>query len=128
MPEDIEIEGELKNIHLYFQRAVDIDIAESDTKSVVYAKFSRFVILGEICGIAEEDFVGTNIMNTEKIIPHQQIFKESEIIGFMVKRASNIKSFYDLTNRQQEKVSNFYKDKLDHIKKTDFWKVWKKDL
>jgi hypothetical protein len=46
VPEDIEIEGELKNIHLYFQRAVDIEIAEGDTKSFVYAKFSRFLILG----------------------------------------------------------------------------------
>jgi hypothetical protein len=67
-------------------------------------------------------------MKTEIIMPYMQQFKENEIIGFMVDRAANLKSFYDLSKKQQEHQSSYYKDKMDHIKKTDFWKVWKKDL
>jgi hypothetical protein len=128
VPEDLTIEGKLKNIYTYFHRAVDVEIAENESKSIVYSKFSRFLLIGEIAGINSTEYINTNIMNDKKIIPSKQQFLDNDIIGFMLDRASSIKSFGDLSKKQQEQNTKFYKHKLNGIIKSDYWKVFKKDL
>jgi hypothetical protein len=107
---------------------VDFDIVEGENIAFIYAKFSRFVLLGEIEGISETNLKGTNVILLDNLIPLDQQLNEQEVLGFMIYRAAGLKSFKDLSLKQQEKNTKIYKDKLDILVNSDYWKALKKDL
>ncbi|MDO9340623.1 MAG: hypothetical protein Q7T72_08885 [Bacteroidales bacterium] len=127
IPEEFDIRSNVKNLYSYFHRTVDLEIVESDQKSFVYAKFSRFILIGEIFGITESDFIGTNLNLIEALIPSTQEIKDSDVVDFMLSRVTRIKSYEDLSPNQQQQNDNYYKEKLDRIKNSDYWNVLKKD-
>ncbi len=128
IPENLIIEGDLKNIHTYFHRSVDTEIAENKSKSFVYAKFSRFLFIGEIHGFAHKDLVNTNIFKNDVMQPKNQEFNDQDVISFMVHRASGMKAYSDLSPVQQQKITKYYQEKTQDILNSDYWKVRKKDL
>jgi hypothetical protein len=125
IPEHLNIIGDLMNIYLYFQRSVDIEITESDTKSFVYAKFSRFLLIGEISGIHPKGLIKTNLFELKNITTGNQRLKDPDIIDFMINRASKMKSYDNMSARQKQQSEKYYKDKVEDIKRSDYWKVMK---
>ena len=110
---------------LYFSRSVDYDIGQSEKECVVYAKFSRFILFGEIAGFKQSSFKNTNLTteanfkNTNQVIP-------SSIIQFLHSRVERIKLFKDLSPEQQIKNNKKYESNLDEIMKSDLGQVLKK--
>ncbi|MFV0305543.1 MAG: hypothetical protein ACK5IC_08705 [Moheibacter sp.] len=109
---------------LYFSRSVDIDIVQSNSLCFIYAKFSRFIIIGEIIGCEELSFKNTQVEIGEKLNNKNQIF---EGLGdFFKSRVSSTITFKELGKNQQEKNILFYKDKLKNISELDYFKIIKK--
>jgi hypothetical protein len=112
----------------YFTRAVDIEIAENENLSFVYAKFSRFILIGEIIGFIESSFQNSNITIENEFRLSNQKINEPLIIEFFRSRVSNIKGFDDLSEKQKKKNTEYYKSKLDSLKETDYMRILKKYL
>lgn len=128
IPENVEIEGGGENSYSYLHRAVDIDIAEGNDKAFIYAKFSRFIIFGVISGISESDFSGTNILKTGQLNPLEQTMDDADVIDFIVDRSKYIKSYNDLSPKQQEQNDKYFSSRIEKIKGNDYWKVLRKDI
>lgn len=128
IPENVEIEGGGDNSYSYLHRAVDIEIAESKDKAFVYAKFSRFIIFGVISGISESDFSGTNIIKTGQLNPLEQTMDDADVIDFIVDRSKYIKSYKDLSPKQQEQNDKYFSSRIENIKGNDYWKVLRNDI
>ena len=64
----------------YFSRAVDIEIAENEKISFIYAKFSRFILIGEIIGLNKKSFLYTNLAFESEFRSDNQIINEELII------------------------------------------------
>lgn len=109
---------------VYFSRSVDIEIGQSEECCFVYAKFSRFMLIGEIVGFTSEDFENTNInMETEFCNSNQIMHGFSDYFN---SRMDNMISYKDLSETQQKKNDEYYKDKLDNLQETDYLKIIKK--
>ncbi len=111
---------------LYYSRAVDIDIAENEKLCLIYAKFSRFILIGEITGFPENSFENTNIKTQVEFSNTNQQINLSNIIEFFQSRIENIKQYYDLSENQQKKNDEFFEDKIDKIRKGEYFKILKK--
>ena len=108
---------------MYFSRNVDIEIAESNTICFIYAKFSRFILIGEITGLNEQSFENTNLDLEPEFMSANQIINVHEILDFFRSRIENIKDFKDLSEKQQKKNNEYYKDKLNKIEGSDYMKI-----
>lgn len=108
---------------MYFSRAVDVEIAESNTLCFIYAKFSRFILIGEIAGFNEQSFENTNLDSELEFTSSNQMINVSEILGFFKNRIDSIRDFNDLSEKQQEKNNEFYKDKVDKLEGSDYKKI-----
>ena len=128
IPENLNINNGGENLYSYFHRAVDIEIAESDEKSFVYVKFSRFIILGLIKGISDNDFSGTNIFSLNTLNPLSQKMDDTNVVDFIIDRSTNVKSYNDLSENQKTQNDKYYKDKIEKIRGNDYWNVLKKDI
>lgn len=127
VPENLKLDNEVKNAYSYFYRAVDIEIAENDDKAFVYAKFSRFILIGEILGINESEYIGTNISQLSTIGCEQEI-NDGYFIDYLYSRVINMKSYYDLSLKQQKQNDLFYIDKMDQLRNSDYWNILKRDI
>jgi hypothetical protein len=125
--ENLYIENGAENLYSYFHRSVDIEIAESNEKSFVYAKFSRFILFGVIRGISDTDFSGTNIYNLAELNPSNQTMDDADVVDFIVNRSTHIKSYKDLSINQQHQNDRYFNERLEKIKGNDYWNVLKKD-
>ena len=106
---------------LYFSRAVDIEIAQSEECCFVYAKFSRFMLIGEITGFTSGDFENTNInMETEFSNSNQILPDFSDYFNHRIEYTFTYK---DLSETQQKKNDEYYKEKLDKLQETDYLKI-----
>jgi hypothetical protein len=128
IPEKLNIECGGENLYSYFHRAVDIDIAESYIKSFVYAKFSRFIFLGLIKGISDNSFKGTNIITSGILNPLDQEMDDADLVDFIINRSTIIKSYKDLSIKQQRQNDKYYEKRLDRIRGNDYWKTLMKDI
>ena len=127
IPENIRPEADTKNYFTYIMRSVDIDIIENEEKCFIYAKFSRFIILGEVHGVNTSDFVNTSItINTTAKIS-SQYFTDLELVDYIKDRARNLKTYDDLSPEQQQKNDALYEPQLDKLRKSDYWKAMKND-
>ncbi len=111
---------------LYFSRSIDIEIAESDKLCFIYAKFSRFILIGEIIGFSENSFQNTNITIENEFRSTNQIINESGIIQFFMDRVNNTKEYDDLSVKQKENNAKYYKNKLESLRETDYMKLQNK--
>lgn len=127
IPEKLNIKGGGENLHSYFHRAVDIDIAESDTKSFIYAKFSRFIFIGLIKGISDNSFKGTNIITSDILNPLDQEMDDADLVDFIINRSTIVKSYKDLSLKQQRQNDKYYEKRLDKIRDNDYWKTLMRD-
>ncbi|MBK7132257.1 MAG: hypothetical protein IPH69_05345 [Bacteroidales bacterium] len=128
IPETLNIEGGGKNIYSYFHRSVDIEIAESNGKAFVYAKFSRFILLGMVTGIEESDFESTNILEIDKLNPLNQTMDDADVVDFIIERSTHIKDYKNLSSKQQHLNDKYFKTRIGKIKGNDYWQAFIKDL
>ncbi len=112
----------------YFSKAVDIEIAENENICFVYAKFSRFILIGEIIGLNENSFQYTNLAIQSDFNSENQMINELLIFEFLKNRVSNIKGFDDLSEKQKVKNNEYYKNKLNSLSNTDYIRILKKYL
>lgn len=124
-PDDIEIPNAPKNIYSYLLRNVDIEIAESEEKCFIYAKFARFIFIGVIEGLENSSFIETDISHS--INTNIQSINDSDVGGFIINRAKNSKSFEDLSKEQQEKNNQYFENRIDKIRGNDYWNQFLKD-
>jgi hypothetical protein len=126
IPEKWKNEENIENLYLYLHRAVDICVGQINAKSFVFAKFSRFILIGQVSGIEESDFIGTNLDQIETLKYPQKI-NDVDIPNFIFNRVNNLKDYDDLSSNQKIQNDNFYKGKLNQLKGNDYWRVLKKD-
>ena len=115
-----------KKSEIYFSRAVDIDIAENDKLCFVYAKFSRFILIGEIVGFPDNSFENTNIKTELEFSNANQQINLSNILDFLNDRAINIKDYNDLSEKQKSKNDEYFRNKMDDLKSKEYYKIIKK--
>ena len=108
---------------LYFSRVVDIDIVQNKEKCFVYAKFSRFMLMGEIVGFNDNSFKHSNLAIENEFSSKNQMINEEEIFEFLSGRVELIKGFEDLSENQKEKNTKYYKDKLEGLKNSDYLRI-----
>lgn len=110
---------------LYFLRAVDIQIVQWEEElGFIYAKFARFMLIGEITGFLEGDFTNTNISSeTEFNNANQKVY---DLIEYFKSRIDSIPSFYDMSENQQSKNNVYFKDKLESLQNSDYLKIIRK--
>ncbi|MBW6535768.1 MAG: hypothetical protein K0B11_12210 [Mariniphaga sp.] len=128
IPEKLNIEGGGEYLYSYFHRAVDIEIVESNMKSFIYAKFSRFIFFGLIKGISDNTFKGTNIITSDILNPLDQEMDDADLVDFIINRSKNVKSYKDLSVNQQKQNDKYYEKRLDDIRGNDYWKTLMKDI
>lgn len=115
-----------KKSDLYFSRAVDIEIVESNEICLIYAKFSRFILIGEVIGLNEDSFEKTNIRIESEFSSRNQMINESIIMDFFRSRIDSIVDFQDLSENQKVKNDKFYKNKLEDIDDKEYIKILRK--
>jgi hypothetical protein len=109
---------------LYFLRSVDIEIAQSDEFCFIYAKFSRFMLVGEISGFLEGDFSNTNIdRETEFYNANQMIY---DLIEYFQSRMNNMRGYYSLSENQQRKNDEYFKTKMKSLEGSEYLKIIRK--
>ena len=111
---------------LYFSRVVDIDIVQNKKKCFVYAKFSSFMLIGEIIGFNENSFKHSNLAIEDEFSSNNQMINEEVIFRFLTERVELIKGFEDLSETQKEKNTIYYKDKLEGLKDSDYMRILNK--
>jgi hypothetical protein len=122
-PNDIEIPDAPKNIYSYLLRDIDIEIAESDEKCFIYAKFARFIFIGAIEGLENSSFIKTDISLNTNI----QSINDSDVVNFIINRAKKHQSFEDLSKEQKEKNNQYFEKRIDQIRGNDYWNQFLKD-
>lgn len=110
----------------YFSRAVDIDIVQNENICFIYAKFSRFMLIGEITGLNENSFQYSNLAYEDEFSSKNQMINEPLILEFLSNRVSNLKGYEDLSETQKRKNTEYYKNKLDGIKDSDYMRILNK--
>lgn len=113
-----------KKTDLYFSRVVDMEIAESNTVCFVYAKFARFILIGEIKGFKEQDFKNTNIDFEKEFKNKNQILPN--LNGFFESRIENVIDYDDLSDNQKKKNEIYYKGKRGRFENKDYMSIIKK--
>ena len=108
---------------LYYSRAVDIEIAESDEICFVYAKFSRFILIGEITGFSGKEFENTNLATEPDFSSSNQMINHQEIFDFFRSRIDNIKGYDDLSQEQQRKNDKFHGTKNNNLENSDYKRI-----
>lgn len=114
-----------KKSDLYYSRGVDIDIAENEKLCFVYAKFSRFILIGEVTGFPENSFENTNIKTEAEFSNTNQQINLSNILDFMRSRTENMKNYDDLSEKQQGKNDDYFEDKMDELKTKEYYNILK---
>lgn len=115
-----------KESDLYFSRAVDIDIAENDEICFIYAKFSKFIIIGEIIGFNDKSFEKTNISKEKEFSSSNQEINDIRILDFFKSRIKETLSYNDLSESQKKKNDEYHKNKLEIYENGEYRKILKK--
>jgi hypothetical protein len=115
-----------KETDLYFSRAVDIDIAENDEICFIYAKFSKFILIGEIIGFDSKSFDKTNISKEKEFSSSNQVINNTNIFDFFRSRIKETLSYSDLSESQKKKNDQFHKNKLETYENGEYRKILKK--
>ena len=115
-----------KETDLYFSRAVDIDIAENENMCFVYAKFSKFILIGEIKGFENNSFEKTNISLEKKFSSSNQIINDTTVFDFFKNRINQTKSYSDLSESQKKKNNEYHKNKYQNYTGGEYLKILNK--
>ncbi len=75
---------------------MDIEIAESEEICFIYAKFSRFIIIGEIAGFQNKEFENTNLASEPDFCSSGQRINPPDIFEFFNDRINNVRGYEDL--------------------------------
>lgn len=112
-----------KKMDLYFSRAVDIDIVEGEDDCFIYAKFSRFILIGEIKGFSDSSFENTNITLEEEFSSTNQMINDSQIFNFFNNRIAETKGYKDLSEEQKIKTDEYHKKRIERLKNSEYQKI-----
>jgi len=96
LPEEMLGVNKIKNFDEYFFRTVDMDIAVSSQKCFIYAKFPRFIFIGNITGLNENDFRGIKIHTSGGEISNRFTITDPDILDFLLSRISAMKGYEEL--------------------------------
>jgi hypothetical protein len=105
-------------VHRYFNRATDANIAQIGDETIVFAKFSRFIVLAELDGIGE-NFRGTKVLFRKSRFPFAQFIDNGKISLFFVERAKD--AFQLALQNISEKEKGKIVEEIDRNSST-FWK------
>ncbi len=111
---------------LYFLRAADIEIAESETKCFVYAKFGSFIIISEICGLEDCAIINSNLFEEASFTSVYQKINDIDVLDFFESRIKEVAFFDDLSDNQKEKNDNYFAKNEDKIIDSEYYKILKK--
>lgn len=112
-----------KETDLYFSRAVDIDIAENDQICFIYAKFSKFILIGEITGFDNKSFDKTNISIEKEFSSSNQIINDVGIFDFFKSRINQSLNYKDLSKNQKKKNDKYHENRLENYTKSEYLKI-----
>jgi hypothetical protein len=114
----------IPNFSQYFARVVDQTIAYSEVSAFVYCKFSRFIVIGEITHLDQDDFEGTRVYPCGGVLRIPQSMMDGKIGEFMLNRASIMqRSVEAMSERQKRKVSDFLAKNVDRIAASDLGRI-----
>lgn len=108
-----------KKTDLYFSRAVDIDIVEGEDICFIYAKFSKFILIGEIRGFSNSIFEKTNMALEEEFSSTNQIINDSGVFDFFNSRIDATKGYEDLSEEQKIKTDDYHKNRIERFKNNE---------
>jgi len=108
---------------LYYSRAVDIEIAESEEICFIYAKFARFILIGEITGFKDGEFENTNLTTEPDFSSSNQMINNQEIFDFFRSRIDNIKGYDDLSKEQQRKNDKFHENQNHTLENNEYKRI-----
>ena len=108
---------------LYYSRAVDIEIAESEEICFIYAKFSRFMLIGEITGFKDQEFENTNLATETDFSSSNQMINNQVIYDFFISRINNTIGYDDLSQEQQRKNDKFHKNKNHNPENSEYKRI-----
>lgn len=104
-------------VHRYFNRATDTNVAQIDDETIVFAKFSRFIVLAELKGNGE-NFRGTKVLFKKSRFPFAQFIDNGKISLFFMERAKDVfnLALKNISENEQEKIVKEINKNSD-----DFW-------
>ena len=94
-------------VQRYFNRVTDTSIMQIDNNTLVFAKFSRFILFAELNNKGN-NFRGTNIIFKKSRIPFAQFIDNGKISIFFIKRAEQIYKYVlnNISETEKAKISN----------------------
>jgi len=112
-----------KATDLYFSRAIDIDIAENKQTCFVYAKFSKFILIGEITGFKNNAFDKTNVSIEKEFSSSNQVINDARVFGFFNSRISQTLNYNDLSESQKKKNDAYHKNQYENYADGEYRKI-----
>lgn len=116
-------------INRYFNRVADMSIIEIDNTKIVYAKFSRFIILAEVNGL-NNYFRGTTVSLQGGRIPYAQFIASEYISSYFVNRAEQIYNLSSscISKQETDKIANEILKNQERFWNSDLGLAVRKDL
>jgi hypothetical protein len=90
----------------YVTRSVDWSIVEFNNDCLIYAKFSRFMIFGEITELTASSWVGTKVEMKGGVLSYPQSIEEGAIGGLIIDRARAARGVFanGISQKQREMI------------------------
>ena len=109
------------NFNRYLTRAVDGTIASSATRCFVYAKFSRFIVLGPLTAFNPAHFVNTGIDHNGGTLVLPQEIQDGCLGEFMLDRArtQHEMTVIGMSERQKGVIKADIEKRIEELAETD---------
>ncbi|MHC9089997.1 hypothetical protein ACXIHB_15035 [Tenacibaculum sp. IMCC1] len=116
-------------IHRYFTRAADTNIAEIDNDTIVFAKFSRFIVLAQVNN-TDDNFRGTKVLFKKSRFPFVQFVDNGKVALFFMERAKAVfqLALSRISKKEQEKIIQEINKDTDQFWKSDAGSSISKDM
>lgn len=109
-------------LDLYLNRSVDMELIENEHSTLVYAKFSNFILVAEIEGQFEDVLIGTSL-NQKTINSSSQYFVDGDYLKFIYDRAINTKNYNDLSEKQKANNEKYFQKNSQKIRSSNYWSI-----
>ena len=114
----------------YLTRDVDATLVTSADHAMSYAKFARFILIGEITALGDEFSVGTLISLDEGILPIKQSIEDGRFGSFLARRSQRVAEVENkgISERQQELIARTFQEKASQLEGSDYMRSLEADL
>lgn len=117
------------NINRYLTRAIDIDLCRSDSRSFIYSKIGRFVILGFINEPNPNQWKGTKVNVSGGIIEPKKYILPRAFGEFLNSKAERMASrLASISDNQNRKIEAAFRDNLDRFLGSDAFASMQADI